>query len=128
MTASDKIVAFPGPVCNITNLRAGSSSKLRKDWTPPVVQCAMDKLANSEEENANIGEVITIDRTIAFVKRSPEFVTKEMLGKHTTATRNTCTQQPLARLPNLFSVLTVILLINMPIPYKFNSCKIYAIN
>ena len=41
-------------------------------------------------------------------------------------TRNTCTQQPLARLPNLFSVLTVILLINMPIPFKFNSCKIYA--
>ena len=26
-------------------------------------------------------------------------------------TRNTCTQQPLARLPNLFSVITVILLI-----------------
>ena len=87
MTASHKIVAFPGPVCNITNLQAGSSSKLRKDWTPPVVQCAMDKLANSEEENANIGEVITIDRTIAFVKRSPEFVTKQMLGKHTTATK-----------------------------------------
>ena len=42
--------------------------------------------------------------------------------------RNTCTQQPLARLPNLFSVITVILLINMPIPFKFNYCKIYATN
>ena len=36
-------------------------------------------------------------------------------------TKNTCTQQPLARLPNLFSVITVILLINMPIPFKFDS-------
>ena len=32
-----------------------------------------------------------------------------------------CTQEPLARLPNLFSVITVILLINMPIPFKFDS-------
>ena len=36
--------------------------------------------------------------------------------------RNTCTQEPLARLPNSFSVITVILLINMPIPFKFDSC------
>ena len=41
-------------------------------------------------------------------------------------TKNTCTQQPLARLPNLFSVITVILLINMPIPFKFDACKIFA--
>ena len=44
------------------------------------------------------------------------------------STRNTCTQQHLARLPNLFSVITVILLINMPIPSKFDSCKIFATN
>ena len=42
--------------------------------------------------------------------------------------RNTCTHQPLARLPNLFSVITVILLINMPIPFKFESCQILATN
>ena len=35
------------------------------------------------------------------------------------ATRNTCTQRLLARLSNLFSVITVILLINMSIPFKF---------
>ena len=33
------------------------------------------------------------------------------------STRNTCMQQPLARFPNLFSVITVILLVNMPIPF-----------
>ena len=32
--------------------------------------------------------------------------------------RNTCMQQPLARLQNLFSVITVILLINMSIPFN----------
>ena len=48
--------------------------------------------------------------------------------RHLKTTRNTYTQQPLVRFPNLFSVLTVILLINMPIPSKFNSRKIYAIN
>ena len=41
----------------------------------------MDKLANSEDLTG-IGEVITLDRTVAFVKRSPEAVTKEMLSKH----------------------------------------------
>ena len=40
--------------------------------------------------------------------------------------RNTCTQQPLTRLPNLFCVITVILLINMPIPFKFDACEIFA--
>ena len=42
--------------------------------------------------------------------------------------RNTCTQEPLARLPNSFSVITVILLINMPIPFKFDSYKNFANN
>ena len=36
--------------------------------------------------------------------------------------------KPLARLQNLFSVITVILPINMPIPFKFNSCKNFATN
>ena len=43
-------------------------------------------------------------------------------------TRSTCTQQPLARLPYLFSVITVILLIDMPIPFKFDSCENFATN
>ena len=34
----------------------------------------------------------------------------------------------LARFANLFSVIAVILLLNMPILSKFNSCKIYATN
>ena len=33
-------------------------------------------------------------------------------------TRNTCTQHPLARLQNLFSVIS----------FKFDSCKIFATN
>ena len=37
-------------------------------------------------------------------------------------------QQPLARLPNLFSVITVMLLINMPLPFKVDSCKNFATN
>ena len=36
--------------------------------------------------------------------------------------------KPLARLRNLFSVITVILLINMPITFKFDSCKNFATN
>ena len=36
--------------------------------------------------------------------------------------------KPLARFQNLFSVITVILLINMPIPFKFDSCKNFATN
>ena len=39
--------------------------------------------------------------------------------------RNTYTQQPLAYLPNLLSV---ILVINMPIRFKFDSCKNFATN
>lgn len=46
-----------------------------------MVRDAMDKLANSEDQTG-IGEVITLDRTVAFVKRSPEVVSKEMLSKH----------------------------------------------
>ena len=37
----------------------------------------------------------------------------------------TATSRPF---PELFSVITVILLKNIPIPFKFNSCKIYATN
>ena len=37
-------------------------------------------------------------------------------------------QQPLARLPNLFSVVAVISLINVPFRVKFDSCKIFATN
>ena len=33
-----------------------------------------------------VGEVVTLDRTVAFVKRSPEFVTNEMLKKYTNIT------------------------------------------
>ena len=48
-----------------------------------------------------------------------------------TIIRNTCTQQHLARVTNLFSVIesviAVILLINMPIPFKFDSCKSFAL-
>ena len=36
--------------------------------------------------------------------------------------------QPHACLPNQLSVITVILLINMPIPYKCDSCKNFATN
>ena len=39
--------------------------------------------------------------------------------------RNTCTHQPFAHLPNLFSAITVILLIKIPIVFKFHSCKIF---
>ena len=37
--------------------------------------------------------------------------------------RNTCTQQPLASFAELFSVIAVILLINIAIPLKSNSCS-----
>ena len=33
-----------------------------------------------------VGEVVTLDRTVAFVKRSPEFVTNEILKKYTNIT------------------------------------------
>ena len=36
--------------------------------------------------------------------------------------------KPLTHLRNLFSVITVILLINMPIPFKFDSCSNFATN
>ena len=56
------------------------------------------------------------------------FIPGDLWERRKVITRNTCTQQPLARLPNLFSVITVILLINMPIPFKFESCQILATN
>ena len=49
----------------------------------------------------------------------------DICGATEIKTRNTYTQQPLARLPNLFSV---ILVINMPIRFKFDSCKNFATN
>ena len=82
----DKILRFPGPVCTITNLRAAASSKARKEWTPALVRNAMETLASSGDDHMKVGEVVTLDRTIAFVKRSPESVTNEMLKKYTNIT------------------------------------------
>jgi len=82
----DKILRFPGPVCTITNLRAAASSKARKEWTPPLVRDAMESLASSGDGNMKVGEVVTLDRTVAFVKRSPESVTNDRLKKYTNIT------------------------------------------
>ena len=57
-----------------------------------------------------------------------QFTVHNYANKRIINLRNTCTQEPLARLSNLFSVITVILLINMPIPFKFDSCKNFATN
>ena len=46
----------------------------------------METLASSGEDSMKVGEVVTLDRTVAFVKRSPEFVTNEMLKKYTNIT------------------------------------------
>lgn len=46
----------------------------------------METLANSDDANMKIGEVVTLERTIAFVKRSPASVTHDMLKKHTKVT------------------------------------------
>ena len=38
------------------------------------------------DDSMKVGEVVTLDRIIAFVKRSPESVTNEMLKKYTNIT------------------------------------------
>ena len=69
--------------------------------------------------------VLRIQRVLTFLEVILARVTKASLEMEhiVKVTRNTCTQQPLARFPNLFSVITVILLIDMPIPFKFNSVR-----
>ena len=46
----------------------------------------METLASSGDDSMKVGEVVTLDRTVAFVKRSPEFVTNEILKKYTNIT------------------------------------------
>lgn len=46
----------------------------------------METLANPNDASMKIGEVVTLDRTIAFVKRAPASVTHDMLKNHTTVT------------------------------------------
>ena len=46
----------------------------------------METLASSGDDSMKVGEVVTLDRTVPFVKRSPEFVTNEMLKKYTNIT------------------------------------------
>ena len=51
-----------------------------------LVRAAMDTLATTDDDNLKIGEVVSLDRTIAFVKRSPASITHEMLKKYTKVT------------------------------------------
>lgn len=74
----DKILSFPGPVCTVSNLRASASSNLRKEWTPDVVKDAMANLTRS-----GIGEVVTLERTIAFVKNPPDILVETALAQDT---------------------------------------------
>ena len=46
----------------------------------------METSASSGDDSMKVGEVVTLDRTVAFVKRSPESVTKDMLKKYTNIT------------------------------------------
>lgn len=78
----DKIVSFPGPVCTVSNLRACASSKTRVVWTPAVVKDAMSDLAR-----AGIGETVTLERTVAFVKNPPDHVTDTALSQNTTLSK-----------------------------------------
>ena len=82
----DKILRFPSPVCTIANLRAAASSKARKEWTPALVRNSIETLTSSGDDSTKVGEVVTLDRTITFVKQSLEFVTNEMLKKYTNIT------------------------------------------
>ena len=75
----DKIVSFPGPVCTVSNPRACASSKTRVVWTPAVVKDSMSDLAR-----AGIGETVTLERTVAFVKNPPDHVTDTALFQNTT--------------------------------------------
>lgn len=47
---------------------------------------AMETLASSRDDRMKVGEIVTLDRTIVFVKRSPESVTNDMLKKYTNIT------------------------------------------
>lgn len=77
----DKLCKFRGPVCTISNFRGSLSSKSRKDWNPAVVRSAMECLAEE-----GLGNVVTVDRTVALVKSSPNSVSEEMLSNHTSVT------------------------------------------
>ena len=46
----------------------------------------METLASSGDDSMKVGEVVTLDRTIVFVKRSPESLTNDMLKKNTNIT------------------------------------------
>jgi len=54
-------------VCTITNLTAAASSQARKEQTLALVRNAMGTLASSADYGMKVGEVATLDRTIAFV-------------------------------------------------------------
>lgn len=78
----DKIVSFPGPVCTVSNLRACASSETRVEWSPAVVKDAMSDLAR-----AGIGETVTLERTVDFVKNPPDHVTDTALSQNTTLSK-----------------------------------------
>lgn len=79
---TDKIISFPGPVCTVSNLRACASSKLRAEWTPAVVKGTMADL-----DRSGIGESVTLERTIAFVKNPPDLITESALTQNTSLSK-----------------------------------------
>ncbi|KAJ7386186.1 hypothetical protein OS493_010579 [Desmophyllum pertusum] len=79
---TDKIISFPGPVCTVSNLRACASSKVRAEWTPAVVKGTMADL-----DRSGIGESVTLERTIAFVKNPPDLITESALTQNTSLSK-----------------------------------------
>ena len=79
---TDKILSFPGPVCTVSNLRASASSILRAEWTPAVVKAAMADLSRS-----GIGEAVTLERTVTFVKNPPDLISESALSQNTSLSK-----------------------------------------
>ena len=98
----DKILRFPGPVCTITNIRAAASSKTRGEWSPALVREAMERSASPGDQAFTVEEVVTLDRTVAFIKRVPNVVNQDGLKKHSSVSRDeyeTCFNQNDFNLP-----------------------------
>ena len=69
-----KILSYPGPVVTISNFRSALSSRIRKEWTPLLVKNEMVKLGDK-----GLGEVVTLERTIAFIKFPPASIPEARL-------------------------------------------------
>ena len=79
---NDKIIRFSKPVCTVSNLRASASSILIAEWTPAVVKVAMADLARY-----SIGEAVTLERTVAFVKNPPDLISESALSQNTSLSK-----------------------------------------